>query len=59
MSKCLKCGKENEGVVCSHCLAKTTSSIGNFVKKAGALALAIVPIVTPFILNKNKGNTDV
>lgn len=50
MSKCIDCGKENDGIICSHCLAKGASQVGNGVKKVGGFLLAVVPTVITFIL---------
>lgn len=54
MSKCLACGKEDDGIVCSHCLAKTASKVGKGAKKAGGFLLAVVPTVIVLIATKGK-----
>jgi hypothetical protein len=55
MSKCIACGKENDGIVCSHCLAKTASKVGNGAKKVGGFLLAVAPSLILLIATKGKG----
>ncbi|SDY45330.1 hypothetical protein SAMN05192546_102169 [Tindallia californiensis] len=56
MSRCVDCGKENEGFICAHCLAKRASKIGKGAKKVGGFILAAAPAVITLIVTKGKGN---
>jgi len=59
MSKCLACGKENDGIVCTHCLAKTATKVGNGAKKARGVLLAVLPTVLVLIATRGKGKPKV
>lgn len=55
MSKCVFCSKENEGLICKHCLSKKASSAGSAIKQVGKIAVAVVPLVMTVITRgKNK-----
>lgn len=45
MKKCISCGKENSGLICSHCLAKGATNAGIFVKTATATLPAILAVL--------------
>ena len=46
---CIFCGKENDGRICSHCIAKKGTKIGNGVKKVGGFLLTVSAIVTSVV----------
>lgn len=56
MSKCKICNKENEGVICKHCLAKYANKAGKFAKGACKLALSVLPVVV-MIATRGKAKT--
>jgi hypothetical protein len=55
MSKCIFCHKENDGSVCSHCLAKGATNTGNALKNVGSFAIKIVPIIVVLVSTRGKG----
>jgi|LGVF01.2.fsa_nt_gb rRNA processing protein Gar1 len=59
MAKCVICGKENDGFICSHCLAKGASNVGNGVKKVGKILSVVGPMVFTYVLTKGKGRPKV
>ncbi|WP_394870320.1 hypothetical protein [Clostridium butyricum] len=57
MSKCMFCKKENDGIVCKHCLAEGATKTGKVIKKSTDVVLKVAPIVItiiPMILTKGK-----
>jgi hypothetical protein len=55
MSRCLDCGKEDDGILCAHCLAKRASKVGNGAKKVRGLLLALAPTIVTMIVAKHNG----
>ncbi len=55
MSRCLDCGKEDDGILCAHCLAKRASKVGNGAKKVSGLLLAAAPALITMIVTKRIG----
>lgn len=45
MSKCMICKKENDGVICAHCLTKGATNTGKIIKSGGKLAIKAIPVV--------------
>lgn len=52
MSKCFFCGKNDDGVICKHCLANGTSKIGSGAKKLVKVAPVVIPLVLKVIIFK-------
>lgn len=56
MSKCIICHKEDDGVICSHCLAKGASNTGKAFKILGKSATTVVSIAAiPVLFIATKG----
>jgi hypothetical protein len=54
MSKCITCGKEDDGIICSHCLTKGASMFGKGLKKVGGfLVLVGLTFGSAFAMKKN------
>lgn len=57
MSKCIFCSKENDGLICKHCLAKGANEAGSAIKKSADFAIKAAPVVlsvATFIATKGK-----
>ncbi|WP_371366391.1 hypothetical protein SRRS_07700 [Sporomusa rhizae] len=54
MSRCIFCQKENDGVICKHCLTKKGNLAGGAIKKACKIALAVAPVVM-MVFTRGKG----
>lgn len=54
MSKCLICKKEEDGIICKHCLTKNAGIAGDVIKKSGKWAVAVVPSILLFVATKGK-----
>lgn len=50
MSKCIICKKEEDGVLCKHCLTKNAGIAGDVIKKGGILAVAVIAVIPTILL---------
>lgn len=60
MSKCIFCKKEDQGVICKHCLTKGSTKTGKVIKKGGEFAFKVAPAVLaviPIVITKGKFKT--
>lgn len=55
--QCIKCGRDDDGFICKHCLSKGASTMGNLMKKVGGSVLKVAPIGI-FFINRVKGKSD-
>lgn len=57
MSKCVFCKKENDGLICKHCLTKKASKTGKNIKDGGKIVVKAIPVllsIVPIVMTKGK-----